>query len=515
VHEDDALCLALTCRALRDALWERFPRQYHPLSVWTETPEALPRSLHGGRDPTWHYSGRMVDTRLRTRDAAVTTSLNRFMWIRALPPGGVRNMKQGLRGGPTYGGDSLMWNKPAWLVDQYMLREGVPDTRTASAIVCARIAATGSLGVLQWARGTGGCRWWDSDVCNRAAFGGHLTVMRWVTSVGCEIDAGTCAAAAAGGQLEALKWLRQNDCEWDQSTCEAAAAAADWTHGGTQPGEDNSRFLEVLRWARDNGCDWDEWRPSQFTLLQTPIENGDLDTLIWLENQGCPWDEDEPNEDLLGSCGLAAQAGHLEVLKWLRTTMDAPWTFQTCLVAARTGRLDILRWAHANGCPWNSDHDVVKQTCAYAAKAGHMELLRWARANGCPWTMGSMFKYVPEYNGNFVDVLYGWEGGDRRESASNKTEPEVLRWARAQGCDWDSEMCTQVVRRLGLEPEGLELLQWARTSGCMWDRDECRLAAERLGTRRLGPHSWGPFVGSELQALCKAEIAAWIDGQIA
>jgi hypothetical protein len=27
VHEDDALCLALTCRALRDTLWERFPRR--------------------------------------------------------------------------------------------------------------------------------------------------------------------------------------------------------------------------------------------------------------------------------------------------------------------------------------------------------------------------------------------------------------------------------------------------------------------------------------------------------
>ena len=25
VHEDDVLCLALTCRALRDALWARFP----------------------------------------------------------------------------------------------------------------------------------------------------------------------------------------------------------------------------------------------------------------------------------------------------------------------------------------------------------------------------------------------------------------------------------------------------------------------------------------------------------
>jgi hypothetical protein len=26
VHEDDALCLALACRALRDALWARFPQ---------------------------------------------------------------------------------------------------------------------------------------------------------------------------------------------------------------------------------------------------------------------------------------------------------------------------------------------------------------------------------------------------------------------------------------------------------------------------------------------------------
>ena len=28
VHEDDALCLALTCRALRDALWARYPRRW-------------------------------------------------------------------------------------------------------------------------------------------------------------------------------------------------------------------------------------------------------------------------------------------------------------------------------------------------------------------------------------------------------------------------------------------------------------------------------------------------------
>ena len=45
VHEDDALCLALACRALRDALWARFPAR-----------------------PAGHaHAGK----RLRTRDAAV------------------------------------------------------------------------------------------------------------------------------------------------------------------------------------------------------------------------------------------------------------------------------------------------------------------------------------------------------------------------------------------------------------------------------------------------------------
>ena len=35
VHEDDALCLALACRALRDALWERFPATF--FRAWNAT----------------------------------------------------------------------------------------------------------------------------------------------------------------------------------------------------------------------------------------------------------------------------------------------------------------------------------------------------------------------------------------------------------------------------------------------------------------------------------------------
>ena len=59
VDEDDALCLALTCRAARDALWVRFELR----------PEGDP---HAGK-------------RIRTRDAAVVSRVSRLAWARSLP----------------------------------------------------------------------------------------------------------------------------------------------------------------------------------------------------------------------------------------------------------------------------------------------------------------------------------------------------------------------------------------------------------------------------------------------
>ena len=54
VLEDDVLCLALTCRALRDALWARFPAR-------------LAGDANAG-------------TRVRTRDAAVVGTVARLAW---------------------------------------------------------------------------------------------------------------------------------------------------------------------------------------------------------------------------------------------------------------------------------------------------------------------------------------------------------------------------------------------------------------------------------------------------
>ena len=45
---------------------------------------------------------------------------------------------------------------------------------------------------------------------------------------------------------------------------------------------------------------------------------------------------------------------------------------------------------------------------------------------------------------------------------------EVLQWARANGCDWDSDTCA-----FAAWGGHLEVLQWARFNGCVWDRWTC------------------------------------------
>jgi len=46
----------------------------------------------------------------------------------------------------------------------------------------------------------------------------------------------------------------------------------------------------------------------------------------------------------------------------------------------------------------------------------------------------------------------------------------ILKWARNNGCDWDSNTCKAAGH--------LHILQWARENGCDWDSNTTRKAAE-------------------------------------
>ena len=82
---------------------------------------------------------------------------------------------------------------------------------------------------------------------------------------------------------------------------------------------------------------------------------------------------------------MAAEGGHLNVLKWVRSQdPPCPWDRGACSEAAKGGRLDVLKWARSQDppCPWSVE------TCAFAAEVGHLDVLKWARSQDppCPWS---------------------------------------------------------------------------------------------------------------------------------
>jgi hypothetical protein len=57
-----------------------------------------------------------------------------------------------------------------------------------------------------------------------------------------------------------------------------------------------------------------------------------------------------------------------------------------------------------------------RKVCAYAARGGHLDLLKWARKNGCLWNSNTC------------------------TNAARGGHLELLKWARENGCPWDSNV---------------------------------------------------------------------------
>jgi hypothetical protein len=133
---------------------------------------------------------------------------------------------------------------------------------------CVKAASGGHLETLRWAR-ENGCIWDDRLVCSEAALGGHLEVLQWVRANGGEWDRRVCSMAAFGGHLALLQWAHANGCPWGWQVCEKAALCG---------------HLEVLQWARAHDCPWNAW--TCFSAARC----GHLHVLQWARANGCAWD---------------------------------------------------------------------------------------------------------------------------------------------------------------------------------------------------------------------------------
>ena len=158
----------------------------------------------------------------------------------------------------------------------------------------------------------------------------------------------------------------------------------------------------------------------------------------------------------------AAWKGYLEVFEkyWSQgpqEELSKLWDETTCRYAAQAGHLELVKWLRAKGCPWD------EVTSYMAAITGQLEVLQWMRAQDppCPW--------------DWMVCFYAASNGDL----------EVLRWARSQGCPWDEK-----VSRAAAGSGHLKVLKWLIKEGCPYDKSRCRLAAAERGERARKVLKW-------------------------
>ena len=109
-----------------------------------------------------------------------------------------------------------------------------------------------------------------------------------------------------------------------------------------------------------------------------------------------------------------------------------------------------------------------------AAGKGHLECLKYARKNGCLWDSTC---WNAAGNGHLDCLRYArengcsWDEGTCSYAALNG-HLDCLKYARENGCPWDEDTCENAAKN-----GHLECLKYARENRCPWDVWTCTLAA--------------------------------------
>jgi hypothetical protein len=126
--------------------------------------------------------------------------------------------------------------------------------------------------------------------------------------------------------------------------------------------------LELLKWAREEKkCEWD------VGTIDAAAGQGNLEMVQYCVAKKCPIN--------VFACANAAFNGHLEVLKYLREEVKAPWDSRTAAWAAENGHLHILEYlVERNFDKYN------EWACTLAAKFGHLDCLKYLHETAkAPW----------------------------------------------------------------------------------------------------------------------------------
>ena len=365
---------------------------------------------------------------------------------------------------------------PLWALKQRGIEQLTPGQQDA---VMRSLAAAGDQEGLTWMHQQLGRL--PTSVAMAAAATGQLGVLQWAKKHGCSTGGRhVFQAAACAGHLHVIEWLEGEGDLYYPST-QVAQRAADF-----------SGNVHMLNWARGKGYATDP------ILCRSAVAAGNLEALKGVQEGGTA----------LGSevCFIAAQHGQIEVLKWLKEEVGETWDAEyclkgatmynqlrvlhwavkegipllqdTCVIAAFAGHLEVLQFARQQGCPWGSD------TTTQAGRGGHLQVLQWALEHGCRWTHHAYYDVAAAGK---LDVLK-WALKERLpgeqetcDGAALGGQLKVLKWAMENGLYCNSHTCW-----LAVNQGHVEVLKWAREHECSWDRGACIAEAEKAGLDLTG-----------------------------
>jgi ankyrin repeat protein len=146
-------------------------------------------------------------------------------------------------------------------------------------------------------------------------------------------------------------------------------------------------------------------------------KNGDLETLKFLltskwllasiisrkhDNSYFPKKELSDNRRIDGHhiCCIAAENGHLKIIKWLHKKYCIQNISQICYIAAICGDLKIVKYL------WRKDCVLNEKICSDAAFFGHSHIVKWFLNKGCPLYQNVCFSAAESGNFEFFKWCY-------------------------------------------------------------------------------------------------------------
>lgn len=264
-------------------------------------------------------------------------------------------------------------------------------------------AANGHLDIVKWLHenGTEGC---TTDAMNQAAANGHLEVVKWLhenRKEGCTVVA--MDYASANGHFEVVKWLFENNVvKCRQRALDSAAKHGRYEivkfliqHGMSATSKtletaSKGGHLDVVKYLIEDAaiqCTAKAISKAAsnaeikvFDYLSQKFPNLVNKDIIYELAYACAETGDvwtfERCESVLNKYSttsmldIAAERGHLEVVKWLHDVAEVPFSDRTAEVASVNGFLKVVNYLCTAGA--NIKHSSIQKAIRY----GYLDVLK-------------------------------------------------------------------------------------------------------------------------------------------